>query len=147
MKNLAQAARRYGLSTETVECRASRDLVDAFLQLRSRVDLVWCPPNPQLYNSATLKPLLVASLTNRLPIIGYSEQFAEAGALIGGSADFLDVGRQTAALALSVARNESIPSSYEARKFRFAYNERAARMMGIRANLPEGSGSGLVVIR
>jgi len=147
MKAFEQAARRSGLTVAVGTCQHPRDVVDVFLKLRSHADLVWCPPNAQLYNSATLKPLLIASLTHRLPIIGFSEQFVQAGALFGGFADFVDVGRQTADLALRVARNEPVPSRQEARKFRFAYNQRVARLLGVKAATPERPGSELVIIR
>ena len=147
MRAVEQAARRFGLTIEVMRCQRPRDLVEVFLKLRSHVDLVWCPPNAQLYNSATLKPLLIASLTNRLPIIGFSEQFVQAGALFGGSADFVDVGRQTAALALQVARNESVPSRQGARKFHFTYNQRVARILGMKADIPARPGGELLILR
>lgn len=147
MRAIEQAARRIGLTVEIMICQQPRDLVEVFLRLRSRVDLVWCPPNAQLYNSATLKPLLIASLTNRLPIIGFSEQFVQAGALFGGSADFVDVGRQTAALALQIARNEPVPSRQGARKFHFAYNQRVARILGMKADVPDRPSGELLIIR
>ena len=147
MKTFAQAARRLGLTVEVTICGQPRDLVEVFLKLRSKVDLVWCPPNAQLYNSATLKPLLIASLTNRLPILGFSEQFVQAGALFGGSADFVEVGRQTAALALQAARNEPVPTRQAAHKFHFAYNQRAARMLGVKADVADQPGGELLVIR
>lgn len=141
------AGRRKGMVVEVVKCDQAKDLVDLFLSLRGRADLVWCPPNPQLYNSATLKPLLMASLTNRLPIIGFSEQFVQAGALFGGTADFVDVGRQTATLAARMARNETVPPREEARKFQFAYNQRVARLLGVKAVVPEDGENGLKIIR
>ena len=147
MKAFERAARQNGLTVEVMPCQHPRDVVDGFLKLKSRADLVWCPPNVHLYNSATLKPLLMASLTNRLPIIGFSEQFVQAGAVFGGSADFADVGRQTAALALRLVRNEAVPSRQAARKFHFAYNQRVARLLGVKAAIPDGSSSELAIIR
>jgi ABC-type uncharacterized transport system substrate-binding protein len=146
MKAFERAAHRYGLTVEAITCDHPRNLVEAFLKLRSRADLVWCPPNSQLYNSATLKPLLIASLTNRLPILGFSDQFVQAGALFGGSADFIEVGRQTAAAALNIVRNEPVPVLMPARKFRFAYNQRVARLLGLKALVTERTGE-LVMIR
>ena len=142
-----QAARQSGFTVEVLTCGDPRDLLERFLQFKSRADLVWCPPNPNLYTTATLKPLLVASLTNRLPIIGFSEQFVRAGALFGGSADFVEVGRQTAELALRIARNEPVPAHQDARKFRFAYNERVARLLGVKATGLDGPADRLLVIR
>ncbi|MDZ7637230.1 MAG: ABC transporter substrate binding protein [Bryobacterales bacterium] len=142
-----QAAKRRGMTLEVVLCEHPRDLVEAFLKLRARADLVWCPPNPQLYNSATLKPLLVASFTNRLPILGYSEQFVQAGALFGGSPDYFEVGRQTAAVAARVLRNEAVPVREDARVFRFSYNQRVARMLGVKAVIPDRPETELTIIR
>jgi len=147
MTAFERAARRIGFAVEVAICQYPRDVVEVFLKLKSRADLVWCPPNAQLYNSATLKPLLIASLTRRLPIIGFSEQFVQAGALVGGFADFVEVGRQTAALALRLVRNEAVPSRQEARKFRFAYNQRVARMLGVRSAAGERPDSELLLIR
>lgn len=147
MKAFERAARQAGLTVQALSCPQPREVVETFLKLKPLADLVWCPPNPQLYNSATLKPLLMASLTNRLPIIGFSEQFVQAGALFGGSADFTDVGRQTAALAFRVTRNEPVSPRQAAQKFHFSYNQRVARLLGVKAALPEVPDRELVILR
>jgi putative ABC transport system substrate-binding protein len=147
MKTVEQAARRNGISLQVAVCQHPRDLVDCFLKFRSRIDLVWCPANAQLYNSATLKPLLIASLNNRLAIIGFSEQFVQAGALFGASADFVEVGRQVAAVALRVAHDEAVPARVEARRFHFAYNQRVARLLGVTAAAPQHAGGDLMIFR
>ena len=132
MRNIEQAARQLGFTLQIRDCFTDRELIATFLQFRS-VEFVWCPPNPQLYNSATLKPLLLASITERLPLIGFSAQFVQAGALFGGEPDFRDVGRQTATVALRLLQQEAVPAKLIPRKFRFAYNQRVARMVGVKA--------------
>ncbi len=69
---LRASGEKQGFRVEVVDCSDSRELISAFLSLRSKVDFVWCLPDDSLYNSATLKPLIQASLRNRLPIIGFS---------------------------------------------------------------------------
>jgi ABC-type uncharacterized transport system substrate-binding protein len=147
MKLFEKAARENGLTVVGVNCGDPKELVEVFLKLKSRADLVWCPPNAQLYNSATVRPLLMASLTNRLPIIGFSEQLVQAGALFGGAADFVDVGRQAAGLAVRAAQKEPVPLRTGARKFRFLYNQRVARLLGVKAAGAEDAGSDVFVIR
>jgi putative ABC transport system substrate-binding protein len=146
MRKIEQAARQLGFTIEIRDCREARDVVKILLEFQS-VDFVWCLPDLELYNSATLKPLLIASITKKLPIIGFSEQFAEAGALFGGGPDFRDVGRQTADVALRVLRHQPVAAKLEARKFHFAYNQRVARLVGVKATAPEQRGSGLNIIR
>ena len=147
MKDVEQAAHRAALTTTIVNCADARELVEVFVRLKGHADLVWCPPSAQLYNSATLKPLLIASVTNRLPIIGFSEQFVQAGALFGGSPDFVDMGRQAAVLARHAVRNEAVPARQTARRFHFAYNQRVARLLGMKADIQEVPGADLSIIR
>jgi ABC-type uncharacterized transport system substrate-binding protein len=144
---LEQAAHERGLKLKVTSCWEARDLIDRFLKFKSDVDFVWCPPNPQLYNSVTLKPLLVTSVTNRLPVIAYSQQLVEAGALFGGAPDFRDVGRMTAGVALRILNRESVPTKLKARKFRFAYNQRVARLVDVKATGLEHYGEDLLIIR
>jgi hypothetical protein len=39
-------------------------------------DFVWCLPDGTLYNSATIKPLILASIEHRLPLIGFQKTHA-----------------------------------------------------------------------
>jgi putative tryptophan/tyrosine transport system substrate-binding protein len=142
-----EAAKQAGYSVETVACNDPRDLVELFLRLKSRVDFVWCPPSAHLYTSATVKPLLIASLTNRLPVVVYSEQFVQAGALFGGGPDFRDVGRQTAALVQKILRGEPVPPRIAGRRFQFFYNQRVARLLGVKASSAETGAANLTVLK
>lgn len=144
---LDEAARQNGFELHVLDCHNARDLIDVFVRFKSRVDMVWCPFNGRLYNSATLRPLLIASFSNRLPVIGFSEQFVEAGALFGGGPDFFEVGRQAAGLALRLVRREPVAARNETRRFRFSYNERAARLVGVKAALSGAAAREVSVIR
>ena len=104
------------------------------------------PAQRAAITSATLKPLLIASITNQLPIIGFSEQFVQAGALFGGVPDFREIGRQTAVIAQRLFRGESVGARDDARTFRFAYNQRVARLLGVKAAAETGGGE-LIVLR
>ena len=134
LRAFEQAARQAGISLVVLSCQDARGVVDTFLQFKGKADFVWCPPNTQLYTSATLKPLLIASITSHLPIIGFSEQFVEAGALFGGGPDFIDVGEQTASAALGILRKEVVADRLPARNFRFVYNQNIARLLGVKAS-------------
>jgi len=146
IRNIEQAAHRLGFTLEVRNCAEARELVKVFLEFQS-TDFVWCLPNPQLYNSATLKPLLIASVTRRMPLIGFSLQFVEAGALFGGAPDFREVGRQTGRVALRLLRHEAVPPRIEARAFRFAYNQRVARLIGVKAAAADRPAAQLDIIR
>lgn len=145
MAALAESARKNSYLLSVIDCSDPKELVSAFLRFKSSVDFVWCPPSAQLYTSATLKPLLIASITNQLPIIGFSEQFVQAGALFGGMPDFREIGRQTAVIAQRLFRGETVDARDDARTFRFAYNQRVARLLGVKAAAE--TGGELIVLR
>ena len=90
MRNAGESA---GFTVKIVECTGPGQLLEALRSLKDQVDLVLCFPDAALYNSATIKPLVLASLRYRLPLIGFSESFARAGAVLAVYPDFLDMGR------------------------------------------------------
>ena len=135
-----------GCSARIVECSRPEDLLAAFLSLKNQVDFVWCMPDSALYTSATVKPLLMASLEQRLPLVGFSESFVRVGATMGVYPDFLDVGRQTAEVARKWLAGEPFASAQVPRIVRVAFNHRVARLMGLRYTLPpEGDGRVMVL--
>lgn len=125
----AQAA-EHSFDAVVAECPTAEDLLPGFLRLRGKVDVVICLPDTLLYNSATIRPLILASLENRLPIIGFSAGFVRAGAALGIYPDFRNIGRQTADLVrrcLSASCN-----SFEGpRSVSVAVNPKVVRLLGL----------------
>src|SRR5579863_6651890 len=89
---LEARAQQLGFTIRVVDCPGAEQLLAALLTLKGHVDFVWCLPDGALYNSATIKPLILASIENRLPLIGFSESFVWAGAAVGVYPDFRDIG-------------------------------------------------------
>ncbi len=134
-----------GCSARAADCSRSEDLLAAFLSLKNQVDFVWCMPDSSLYTSATVKPLLMASLEQRVPLVGFSESFARAGATLGVYPDFADVGRQTGELARKWLAGEQFPAAQTPRMVRVTFNPRVARLMGLRCT-PPSEGDGRVTV-
>jgi len=89
---LASQGDRNGFTIRVVDCEGPDKLIEAFLSLSNEADLIWCQPDSMLYNAATIKPLVLASLRHRLPIIGFSAAFVTAGAAVGIYPDFRATG-------------------------------------------------------
>lgn len=47
------------------------------------VDLIWTTPDPAVYNSATVKALLMECLKQRIPLFGFSHSLVRAGSTFG----------------------------------------------------------------
>jgi ABC-type uncharacterized transport system substrate-binding protein len=99
---------------------------------KGKVDFVLCFADPDLYNAVTIKPLVLASLEQRLPLVGFSPAFVRAGAAAGIFPDYADMGRQSAEMALRMLRGEDRAVENEwPRKIRVAINQRVAHLLGV----------------
>jgi len=130
-------AQQQGFTVRVVDCLGAEQLLATFLTLKGQVDFVWCLPDGVLYNSATIKPLILASIENRLPLIGFSESFARAGAAIGVYPDFRDVGVQTGEIVLQIAGGQAVRALEGPRKVRLALNQSVLRLIGLRYAPPK----------
>ncbi|MBZ5727316.1 MAG: hypothetical protein LAP87_20245 [Acidobacteriia bacterium] len=128
---LEARARKEGYAAIVVDCGGPGSLLKAVGSLKGKVDFLLCFPDPDLYNPVTIKPLLVATLEDRLPIVGFSPAFVRAGAAAGIYPDYRETGRQTGEMALRVLRGEDRGASEGPRKIHIAVNQRVARLLGV----------------
>ena len=125
-------AQQLGFTVRIAECAGPAQLLAALASLRNQADFVWCLPDGTLYNSATVKPLILASLENRLPLIGFSERFTKAGAAIGIYPDFHDVGVQAGEAARQLLEGQIVRPAEGPRRLKVAVNPSVLRLFGLR---------------
>lgn len=130
--------RQMGYELRLVECAGPDKLLASFSSLKGKVDFVVAEPDAELYNSATVKPLVLASLEKRLPIVGFSAGFVRAGALVGVYPDFHGLGRQTGELLARLMAGQSRHCEEGVRKVVVAMNERIVRLVGVEPSQQEG---------
>jgi ABC-type uncharacterized transport system substrate-binding protein len=128
---LLREAAATGVTVEIVESRDAGDLLKAVASLRGRVDAIWCLPDSQLYSPASLTALITATVRGGLPLIGFSEGFVKAGALVGFYPDYADVGAQTAAATARYLQGQLAGRREAPRKVKAGVNERISRILGI----------------
>ena len=129
---LQARAQQQGFMVRVVECGEPAELLAALASFKGEVDFVWCLPDGSLYNSATIKPLILASLDERLPLIGFSESFARAGAAVGIYPDFRDIGAQAGEAARQVLEGQAVRWPGGPRRLRVVVNQSVLRLMGLR---------------
>jgi len=131
-ETLEARARKEGYTLVVADCDGPARLLKAMAALKGKVDFVLCQPDAELYNPVTIKPLVLASLEERLPLVGFSPAFVRAGAAAGIYPDYRDAGRQAAEMALRLLRGEeSVGAEESPRTLRIALNQRVARLIGI----------------
>lgn len=146
--SLQAEAKRAGFSVDVRECSRADELLKVFLSFHNQVDFVWCPPDGSLFNGATVKTLVLASVRDGLPIIGFSENFVRAGAALGVYPDYQDVGRQTGDLVRRVMEGRTSTLGSEIpENVRVAVNQRVLRILGLRFSPPAQLDSRFLVLR
>lgn len=144
---LGAQARRQGFTVEFADSAGPQRLLDSFVSLGNRVDLVWCPPDSSLFNPTTVQPLVMASLGHRLPIIGFSESFVRAGAVVGVYPDFQDIGAQTAVLAQRYLASQPTALRETPRTVKVAVNLHMMRLFGLSYAQSAAADGRIVVFR
>jgi putative ABC transport system substrate-binding protein len=129
-----------GYSTRFIPCEGPKEMLDALQGLRGQVDLVWCLPDRALYSPASITALILASIRNRLPLIGFSEGFVKAGAPVGFYASYREIGVQTAEAVRRFQEGRPPREKEAPRTIKTAVNERVLRLLGIELRAPNGAG-------
>lgn len=136
---LEARARKSGFTAVVAECDGPARLLKAMASFKGKVDFVLCFPDPELFNAVTIKPMILASLEMRLPVVGFSPAFVRAGAAAGIYPDYRESGRQAAALATRLLKGDDHPGMEAPAKVKVAINERLERLLGLdfqRTGLP-----------
>jgi len=124
-------AHKAGFSVVVMDCPGPSQLLKTFSAMKGKVDFVLALPDPDLFNAVTIKPLVLASIENGLPIIGYSRAFVRAGAVAGVYPDYSETGKQAAEMARRLIRGEDRWVVEPPRSIRIAVNQRVERLLGI----------------
>ena len=146
LATLLAQAKAASVTLRVVDCPRPDRLLQSFLSLRDKVDFVWCPPDSTLYNSTTVKPLILASLENQLPVVGFSASFVRAGAVAGVYPDYYEVGSQAGELAHKYLAGTNVTANEGPRKLKVAANAHVARLLGLRPIRGSEPAAGFVVV-
>jgi len=134
---LAKAATVHKIDFHAIALNRDRRLVTMLQEAYSANDAVLVLPDPYLFNRRVLQGLLLASLRAKKPLIGYSESYIDAGALLALYSSPEQLGRQSAEVAVCYLQDRPDDAgvvSY-ARYFSVGVNNTIARQM--RISLPK----------
>jgi len=80
-KAIQQCARRYGMQTYLVSLSADENIKIKIKHALNHSDVLLALPDGNIYNSSTVKNILLTSYRYRKPVIAFSKNFVNAGAL------------------------------------------------------------------
>lgn len=96
-------------------------------------DVLLALPDPLVFNSASIQNILLASYRARVPLVGFSQAYVRAGALLALFVTPEQVGQQAALLVRSALQGRSLPPEpVYSREFQVEVNQPVARSLGLR---------------
>ena len=96
-------------------------------------DLLLAVANPQLYNSASIQNILLSSYRSKVPFVGFSPSYVQAGAVFAVYSTPAMIGRQTAMMARSILQGRGLPALPQyPLEFNVSVNDQVARSLGLK---------------
>ncbi|MCK5396457.1 MAG: hypothetical protein KAJ32_10710 [Gammaproteobacteria bacterium] len=80
-KAIDRCARKHGMNTYMVNTKQGDNLSHNIKHVLNNSDLILALPDKNIYNRKSVKNILLTSYRNRKPVIGFSKNFVNAGAL------------------------------------------------------------------
>jgi putative ABC transport system substrate-binding protein len=127
-----RSAHAMGFLLITKQVHSMKEIPSALNALENKVDILWSVYDQTVYGPESAKYILLYTLRKNIPFVGFSPQFAKAGALLALYGNYEDMGRQAAFIAKQLLNNEKPAYKYaEPRQTGIAVNEKAANALNI----------------
>lgn len=125
-------ARQQGLTLLSVTLQTRDNPVTALSPLFADADIFVAVPDRGLFNQSVARWALFLGYRNKVPVIGFSRAYTQAGALASLQSDPEDIGRQGAAwLDRYLIGDEGLWQAFPPRDFSVVLNPSVARALGI----------------
>lgn len=133
LRALQNAARERGLSLVSERIADGDDLLPALKRVLGESEVLLAVPDPLVFNKATAQSILLTSYRAQNPLVGYSQAYVNAGALLAVYSTPAQIGQQAAELLLQLPHNSgvSLPAPQYPKYFSVGVNLQVARSMGI----------------
>jgi putative ABC transport system substrate-binding protein len=128
------AAKTLGIKLVALKVLTERDVPQAIDSICKVADALWSVADPIVYGPQSTRHIILQTLRSRIPLMGFSQAFVEAGALFTLDFDFKDIGRQAGEIAVRVLQGTppgQIPVSTPGVLY-FNYNEKTASQISIK---------------
>lgn len=134
--NLSSCAKKYKLKLNPIIVDKYINIIDALNTALSDSDILLALPDLNIYNTKTIKSILLTTYRHRIPIIGFSENFVRAGALVAMHSSTEQLGKQITELIQQHFNNKNIDKHLYPSYFDVITNRNVAKSLNI--NIPDG---------
>ncbi len=126
-----------GMSLNAKSVRATENLFDALENILNNSDVLLVIPDSEIYSSNNVRNILLTSYRYKVPLIGISQTYVNAGALGAIFSTPEQLAEQTGEAIALFAKNRRLPEPQHPALFSIAFNQQVARSLGIMLDSPE----------
>jgi putative tryptophan/tyrosine transport system substrate-binding protein len=127
---LRQQASAYGFSLYEQDIGKST-LFESLQKALQHSDVLLALPIPSVYNSASLRNILVSTYQAGIPLVGFSSSYVKAGAMCAVFSTPAQFASQTSMVMLKFIETGSLPHAQYPKFYEVAVNDRVAQSMNI----------------
>lgn len=132
---LASAARGISLNTQPVE--SPQALYQKLETVLESIDLLLAAPDSAIYNNNSIRNILLTSYQYKVPLIGISQAYVNAGALCAIFSSPEQLAEQTLKAVAHFDKTKQLPEPEYPVSFSVECNQQVARSLGIPTVSPE----------
>ena len=133
VKKAGKDARELGLALVSFEVASEKEIPMAARSLKGRIDALWMIMDSAVVTGQSVKHLILFTIRNKIPFMGFSIRFVKEGALLALSGDYEDMGRQAGKLARQILKGNAPEGLHivAPKKTRLILNLKTAKLIGI----------------
>lgn len=123
-----------GLELIAIKINTEKDIPGALDKLENMTDGIWSVADKKIFSSRSTRYILLNTLRNGIPFMGFSRNLVESGALFALDFDYKDIGRQAGKIALKVlaGKDPARISVATPSIIWFHYNEKTAKHINVK---------------
>lgn len=104
VKEAQLAANRMGIVLKTYPVNSTSEIPKI---KNLEIDALWIIPDSTVCQTTIVQRILLCSLRNKVPVMGFSRYYAKAGTLLAVTCDYEDIGRQSGEIAVRLLKGEN----------------------------------------
>ncbi|HWP47240.1 MAG TPA: ABC transporter substrate-binding protein [Candidatus Limnocylindrales bacterium] len=98
-----------GIKLVEVQVTSEKAVKKAWDGIKNQIDALWMVADPIVITQDNFEFLQKQTLQQKIPFLGYSENFVKAGALLSVSPDYETIGSQAASITLQILKDKQKP--------------------------------------
>ncbi len=133
VQQVREAAAKTDVRLTARAVHRSQDVPGLLNELRGRTGVYWMLPDTTVITPETLSAFFLFSLETKIPILTFSDQYLELGAMLAIGVDPYDIGSQAGELAQRILNGKNVENGgyLDARKAVVTINEKVAGKLGV----------------